>query len=145
APGVDRRTGILAVLALQQFWRATGVFDILDTPLQLTHGVMGDLAVLFADQAADLVCIAFQQFLEAEHDLGALEWWGVAPGGIRGFGRGYSGFDGGFTRQRHLLRCLTRRRVENVLGAAGLCINSAVDRMSDCFHRLSPRPVVLAV
>src|SRR5690606_29554832 len=102
-------------------------------------------AMLLPDQPADLIGIALQQFLEAEHDLGALEWWGVAPGRISGLGSGNSGFDGGFARQRQLFRHLARRRVENVLGAAGLRIDGAVDQVSDRLHRLFSLPVLLAV
>ena len=83
-PGIDLRPGIVGVLALEQLRHAAGVVDVLDAALELAHGVFRHLAVLFADQSADRLCIAFEQHLEAEHDLGALGRRRVAPGRVGG-------------------------------------------------------------
>ena len=133
-PGIDARAGIAAVLALEQFRGAAGIFDILDAALQFAQRIVTDLAVLLTDQAGDLVGMFFQQLLEAEHHSGALDRRRVAPLREGGLG-GRDGFlDRRLAGQAHLTADFAGGGIEDVLGTAFAVIDVAVDEVSERLH-----------
>ena len=75
----DLRADIAAVLALQEMRNAAGEIDHVDAAGELPCGVVMGLAVLPRDGVDDLVGVAIEQLLEAEHVLDALERRRRAP------------------------------------------------------------------
>jgi hypothetical protein len=63
---VDVGSGVVRVYTLQYFRYPTGVVDVFDPTLQLTHGVLPNFAMILADHLAELICMLFQQILEAK-------------------------------------------------------------------------------
>ena len=77
-PAVDLGADIAAELALEEMRNAAGELDDLDAARDLAQRVGVGLAVLARDRAGDLVGVAIQQLLEAEHVLARFSG-GVVP------------------------------------------------------------------
>ena len=116
--------------AEQERRRAAGERDDLDPPSDLAARLGERLAVLRGDERGELLDVALEQRLVAEHDLGAVRDRGVGPGGERG-GRGADrGVDVGRRRVAHDGEDAPGRRVEDLLGGAAAGHELAVDQLA---------------
>src|SRR5690606_5087864 len=133
-PGIDVRADIAAVFTLENFRGGAGEFDVLDTALEFTDGILDGLAVFGADQLGDLLLVLLQQLLEAEHDLRALGRRGVAPGRESRLGGIDGQLHGGAISQADSGGGVAGGRVVHRGGATTAGNQFAVDQVLYCAH-----------
>ena len=93
---------------------AAGELHHLEPALYLAVGVRQDLAVFGGDDRGELLAVAFQQFLQLEHDAGTAERRRGRPGRPGGGSRGGGLVNLGRVGERHTGEDLAGGRVEYV-------------------------------
>ena len=111
--GINARSDIAGEIALEQVGNAAGEFDHLDAAGDFAQCVVMGLAVFARDLAGDVGGVAIEQFLELEHEAGALQGRHGAPGRLRRLGIGDSRVDFLDGRQRKFGDLLAGCRVED--------------------------------
>ncbi len=111
---------------------AAGELDDLEAAGDRALGVGQRLAVLGGDHRRELVDVALDQLLEAEHHARALQRRGGGPADLGGLRRLNGGGDFGLRGEGDLCRQLARGGVEDIAEAALAVDARAVDEMMQC-------------